>query len=156
MNIISEKSGFVISTDKDSIDYQKLHYFLAFESYWAPNIPMDILKKGISNSINYSMIEKSTNKFIGFARLITDKATFAYLSDVFIDKEYRRRSLGKWLIETILDNPDVKGLRLLFLMTKDAQTLYNKFGFKSLEKPEMAMAIRKSPKELYPPLNESK
>jgi N-acetylglutamate synthase-like GNAT family acetyltransferase len=148
-NYVTEKNGFKISTNIKDVDYERLHHFLAKESYWAQNIPMEIMKKSISNSLNFSMIEVSTNKFVGFARLVTDRAVFAYLADVFIDTNYRGNGLGKWLVETIMNNPEVQGLRAWFLRTKDAQGLYAQFGWKTIENPENAMIIRKSAEELY-------
>ena len=148
-----EKHGFTITTNPEKINFKRLHYFLAFESYWAKNIPLDLLKKACLNSINFSLLESATNRFIGFARIITDRAVFAYLADVFIDSNYRGKGLGKWLIETIKSYPDVESLRIFYLMTKDAHSLYNQFGWKPLEKPEMSMMIRKQSVDIYPPLN---
>ena len=148
-----EKNGFIITTNPEKIDYNRLHYFLAFESYWAKNIPMDLLKKACLNSINFSVLEVSTNQFIGFARIVTDRAVFGYLADVFIDSNYRGKGLGKWLIETIKMYPGVESLRIFYLVTKDAHSLYSKFGWKPLDIPEMSMVIKKRPEDIYPPLN---
>ena len=149
MDYTIEKNGFLITTNNKKIDLDKLHRFLAFESYWSQNIPLELLRKGISNSLNFSLLEQETNTFIGFARVITDKATFAYLADVYIDSNYRGRGLGKWLIETIMNYSEVQGLRNWLLFTKDAQGLYEKFGWVTLEDPKRAMIIRKSATELY-------
>ena len=150
---ITVKNGFEITTNPDKIDLIKLHTYLAKESYWAQNIPFEILKKSVENSLNFSLLD-SKEIFVGFARLITDKATFAYLADVYIDTAYRGKALGKWLIETIMKHPEVQGLRTWFLFTKDAHGLYRQYGWKELTNPELAMTIRNPAKELYKPLKE--
>ncbi len=146
-----KKKGFEITTNPRKIDLTKLYNYLAFESYWAQNIPFELVRKSIENSLNFSVIELQYDAFIGFARLITDKATFAYLADVFIDTKYRGLGLGKWLIETIMNHPEVQGLRTWFLFTKDAHGLYRQYGWKDLENPERAMSIRHPASELYKP-----
>ena len=146
--IITEKNGFTITTDKSSINLDRLHDFLANKSYWAQNIPKDIVKKSIDNSLNFSILN-SNDQFVGFARLVTDYATFAYLADVYIEPEVRGIGLSKWLMETINNYPLVKELRSLVLFTKDAQELYRKFGWKELADPSRCMVIRRDPIELY-------
>ena len=146
------KDGFEITTNPDKIDLEKLHRFLAYESYWAQNIPFDILKKSVKNSLNFSLLDSKTGTFVGFARLITDKATFAYLADVYVNTNYRGKGLGKWLIETIMKHPEVQGLRNWLLYTKDAHGLYKQYGWKELEDTKRAMVIRKPATEIYKPL----
>lgn len=150
-NVLNKKDEFEISTDLAKIDLKKLHHFLAKESYWSQNIPIEILNKGIENSLNFSVLETKSQNFIGFARVITDYATFAYLADVFIDNEYRGSGLGKWLIQTIMEFRELQGLRNWFLYTKDAHALYAKYGWKPLDNPEYAMAIKIPATELYKP-----
>lgn len=149
-----EKNGFEITTNPVKIDVNRLHNFLAEESYWSQKIPIKLLEKALSNSLNYSIIEVSTKIFVGFARLITDKATFAYLADVFVDESFRGKGLGKWLIETIMNYSEVQNLRFWFLMTRDAHGLYSQFGWKPLSDPQKAMAIRKPAIELYESLQD--
>ena len=144
-----KKGQFEITTDPSKIDIDRLHQFLAKESYWSQNIPRSLLEKAILHSLNFSVLEFDTQKFVGFARIITDFATFAYLADVFIDKEYRGHDLGKWLIQIIMEYKEIQGLRNWFLYTKDAQGLYSKYGWKPLENPEFAMAIKMPAVELY-------
>ena len=148
---IEEKNGFIISTNPDDIDYQKLHNFLANDSYWSQNIPLELLKKAISNSLSFSVLTQDTKLFVVFARLITDKATFAYLADVYIDSKYRGSGLGKWLINTIMNYSEVQGLRNWLLFTKDAHGLYEKFGWEILKDSKRAMVINRKATELYKP-----
>ena len=118
---------YFISTDKAKINIELVHQYLCNESYWAKNIPLDIIKKGIENSVCFSVFYKEEQ--VGFARVITDKATFGYLADVFIVKPHRGKGLSKWLMQTILDNEELQGFRSWMLGTKDAHSLYEKFGF---------------------------
>ncbi len=117
-----------ITTDKAKININLIHDYLCNESYWAKNIPMEIVKLSIENSVCFSVFCKEEQ--IGFARVITDKATFGYLADVFIVEAYRGKGLSKWLMQTIFDNEELQGFRGWMLGTKDAHGLYEKFGFK--------------------------
>ncbi|MFB2971479.1 GNAT family N-acetyltransferase [Aerosakkonema sp. BLCC-F183] len=129
---------FSISTDKSKLDLDVIHNFLS-NSYWAKNIPLSVVQKCIDNSFCFGVYEGE--KQVGFARVITDYSTFAYFSDVFILEEYRGFGLGKWLIETIMAEPDLQGLRRWLLATKDAHWLYRQFGFEELKTPEWFMEI---------------
>ncbi|RYZ99030.1 MAG: N-acetyltransferase [Sphingobacteriaceae bacterium] len=131
--------GFTISTDKNLLDIDVIYNYLDSESYWAKGIPLTKVKSAIENSICFGVYHNS--KQIGFARVITDKATFAYLADVFIVEEYRRQGLSKWLVQTIMDNDDLQGLRRWALATMDAHGLYGQFGFEPLQKPDHWMSI---------------
>ena len=121
-------SDYIITTDKSKINIDVVHNYLCNESYWAKNIPLAIVKTGIENSICFSVFYKKVQ--IGFARVITDNATFGYLADVFILDPHRGKGLSKWLMQTILDNEELQGFRSWMLATKDAHGLYEKFGFK--------------------------
>jgi N-acetylglutamate synthase-like GNAT family acetyltransferase len=133
--------GYIISTDKSLIDLDYIFNFLTEESYWAKGISKAIFKKSIENSICFSIYLK--NEQIGFARVITDYATFAYLADVFIDKNHRKKGLSKWLVQNILDYDQLQNLRLWLLATADAHQLYQQFGFVSLNNPQRFMQIFK-------------
>ena len=135
---------FTINTDKQELDIDYIHDFIS-KSYWAENVPMDIVKRSIENSMCFAVYDGA--KQIGFARVITDKATFGYLADVFIDERYRGKKLGVWLIETIMSHPELQGFRNWFLATRDAHGLYSKFGFRQLEQPERIM--RKNDPDVY-------
>ena len=141
-----------ISTEKDDIDFDRLHHFLSKESYWAQHIPKDILLKAIQNSVCFSVIHEKDG-FIGFARMVTDSATFGYLGDVYIEKNYRNKGVGKILLTYLMNYPNFKYLRNWSLYTKDAHKFYEQFGWKSLENIERAMVIKKDAKLLYGEMN---
>ena len=128
------KEKFIISDEKHFLDADYIYDYLSNKSYWAENIPMEIVKKSIEGSFCFGVYHKENNALavgrqVGFARVITDKATFGYLADVFIDEDYRGNGLGKWLVETIISYSELQGLRGWMLRTKDAHGLYAKFGF---------------------------
>jgi N-acetylglutamate synthase-like GNAT family acetyltransferase len=131
------ENNLIISTDKSKLDLSVIHGFLR-TSYWAEDIPLDIVKNAIANSLCFGIYKE--NKQIGFARVISDYTTFAYLADVFIIEEERGKGLSKWLMECILMHSQLQGLRNFCLMTKDAQSLYERFGFKNIPRPENFMA----------------
>jgi GNAT superfamily N-acetyltransferase len=119
---------YFITTDKTKININLVHDYLCNESYWAKNIPLEIVKRAIENTVCFSLFYKDEQ--VGFARVITDKATFGYLADVFIIENHRGKGLSKWLMQTIFDNKELQGFRSWMLATKDAHGLYEKFGFK--------------------------
>jgi N-acetylglutamate synthase-like GNAT family acetyltransferase len=132
-----QKENFIISDEKEKLDAEYIHDYLANKSYWAENIPLETVRKSIDGSICFGIYENE--KQIGFARVVTDKATFGYLADVFIDENYRAKGLSKWLMEIIMAHRELQGLRRWMLGTKDAHGLYEKFGFEPLENPERIM-----------------
>ncbi|MCC7158459.1 MAG: GNAT family N-acetyltransferase, partial [Ignavibacteria bacterium] len=134
------KDGFLLSTDKSKLDVDCIFDFLSNRSYWAKGVPRDRVARSIENSMCFGIYEN--NKQVGFARIITDMATIGYLGDVFIVEEYRGRGLSKWLMECILKHPELSGLRRWILLTKDAHSLYRKYGFKDIEEPETYMELR--------------
>jgi N-acetylglutamate synthase-like GNAT family acetyltransferase len=136
-----QKEDFYITTDKTKIDIQYVHQFLS-NTYWAKDIPLDTLKRSIEGSICFSVFH--SDKQVGFARVITDEATFAYLADVFIDDNYRGQGLSRWLMEVIMAQPSLQGLRRFLLATRDAHGLYEKFGFKRIESAEPWMQIHQT------------
>src|SRR5438105_5074506 len=120
------RDEFVISTDRARIDVDLVHEYLV-GSYWAAGMPRAVLERGIENSLTFGIYDH--DRQVGFARAITDLATYAYLSDVFVIGAYRGRGLSKWLMECILAHPDLQGLRRFALFTRDAQRLYERYGF---------------------------
>ena len=130
------RGEYLISTDKGKLDLAVVHGFLT-TSYWAAGIPLDIVKKSIEHSLNFGMYRGEQQ--VGFARVITDYATFVYIGDVFILEEFRGRGLSKWLMEVIADHPELQGLRRWLLLTRDAQGLYEKTGFVRPKTPERYM-----------------
>jgi len=131
------RNGYTISTDKNKLDISCIHDFLAKETDWCYGIPLNTLKTSIENSLNFGVYYK--NKQIGFARIISDYSTIAYLGDVFILKDYRGKGLSKWLIQEIMEHPNLQGLRRWILLTDTAEWLYKKFGFTALPYPECCM-----------------
>jgi N-acetylglutamate synthase-like GNAT family acetyltransferase len=136
MDFIKDK--FYISTEKEKMDIDLIHSFLT-RSYWAEGISKEIVRRSIEGALCFGVFENE--KQVGFARMITDRATFAYLADVFIIDEYRGLGLSKWLMEVIMSHPDLQGLRRLMLATRDAHELYKKFGFTSLNNVDRWMHI---------------
>ena len=120
------------------MDIDLIHSFLT-RSYWAEGISKEIIGRSIEGALCFGVFEN--DKQVGFARMITDKATFAYLADVFIIEEYRGLGLSKWLMEVIMSYPDLQGLRRLMLATRDAHELYKKFGFTPLNNVDRWMHI---------------
>ena len=122
------------------LDLEVIHGFIA-QSYWAKDIPKPLVERTIKNSLCWGVYHQASQ--VGFARVITDKATFAYLADVFILPEHRGKGLSKALVATILAHPDLQGLRRWMLITADAQGLYEQFGFKPVPHPERHMEIHR-------------
>jgi len=133
----AQQGQFLISTDTVKIDVPFVHRFLSETSYWAKNIPFDVVQTSIHNSLCFGVYDGEAP--IGFARVITDKATFGYLADVFILESYRGQGLSKWLMETILEHPEMQGFRRWALATADAHGLYEQYGFTPLAKPDRWM-----------------
>jgi GNAT superfamily N-acetyltransferase len=153
------KNDYLLSTDKSKIDIKAVHNFLS-RSYWAEEIPIETVRRSIENSLCFAIYHGQM--LAGFARVITDSATFAYLADVFILPEHRGKGLSKWLMQIIIDHPQLQGLRRFTLATKDAHDLYAKFGFTLFDKPERWMhkhdpdvykKIRNSNIEIRKPFN---
>ena len=121
---------YQIDTDPTRLDIALIHHFLARCSHWARDIPLDTLRRAIAHSLAFGVYGDGAQ--IGFARIVTDEATFAYLADVFVVAEERNAGLGQWLIESILAHPPLQGLRRWLLVTKDAKSLYLRCGFAEL------------------------
>ena len=132
-------NGFVFSDDTQKIDPIRIHHYLSTQSYWAQNIPLDTVKRSIDNSLCFGIYKDTVQ--VGFARWITDKATFAYLADVYVEEIYRGQGLSKKLMSLMLFHPDLQGLRRYMLSTIDAHGLYAQFGFEAIEHPDRLMGI---------------
>jgi len=139
-----QRDGLTISTDPARIDRALVHAFLS-GSYWASGIPREIVDRSIENALCFGVYEE--NRQVGFARVISDLATFAYLADVFVLPSHRGRGLAKWLMEAILAHPKLQGLRRWMLVTRDAHGLYRQVGFTELAHPERLMEMVRS--EIY-------
>jgi len=127
---------FLISTDRALLDVHAIYGFLT-KCYWAKGIPEEIVARSLNNSICFGMYKGGQQ--VGFARVVSDYATFAYIGDVFVLEEYRGRGLGKMLMQCIMEHPSLHGLRRWSLVTRDAHGLYEQFGFTALKSPERWM-----------------
>lgn len=132
------RGDFELTTAPERLDLDAVHDFLT-HSYWANGIPRSTVEKSMRNSLCFGLFRGKAQ--IGFARVISDRATFAYLADVFVLAEYRGQGLAKWLMECIMAHPELQGLRRWMLVTRDAHGLYEKFEFKPLAHPERLMEI---------------
>jgi GNAT superfamily N-acetyltransferase len=127
-----------ISTDPDRIDVSLVHEFLS-KSYWAKGRPREVVERSLKHSFCFGVYENGNQ--IAFARLITDRAVFAYLADVFVVPEHRGRGISRRLLDAIFEHPELKGVRLFRLSTKDAHGLYREYGFTSMVNPEKSMEL---------------
>ena len=154
------RGGYVVSTDPERLDLQVIHAFLT-ASYWAAGIPLDVVRRSLEHSVNFGLyreqaaaaaggarearrdaapdVERARGEQVGFARVITDRATFGYLGDVFVLPAHRGRGLSKWLMQCIDEHPELKGFRRWVLLTRDAHGLYRQFGWTPVASPERYM-----------------
>lgn len=148
---IWKKAGFSISTNKKYLDVDVVHHFLSQEAYWSKGIPKEKIIKSIEHTalcfgVYKGEIDQEADQQVGFARVISDLATFAYLADVFILPEYRKLGLSKWLMDVIVNHHELQDVRRFMLATGDAHSLYKKFGFEEVSNPELLMQkVRQSP-----------
>jgi GNAT superfamily N-acetyltransferase len=131
--------GYVISTDPSRLDMDVIHGFIT-TSYWFEGVRRDVMERAVENSLPFGVYAPDGRQ-VGFCRVVSDFATFAYLMDVFVLDEHRGRKLGVWLIETVVAHPRLQSLRVFRLATKDAHGLYEKFGFRPIAQPERMMEI---------------
>jgi GNAT superfamily N-acetyltransferase len=132
---------FTISTDKSRLDVQLIHDYLSNTAYWSRGRSRETIVKSIEHSLCFGVYKGSYQ--VGFARVVTDYATFAWLCDVFILDDYRGQGLGKWLVTCVISHPELASLRLILLSTRDAHELYRKYGeFKTVDRPERMMYRR--------------
>ena len=134
------RDGFVISTDRARLDLRAVHEFLATDSYWAKQIPFEMFARSAENSLCFGVYDAAGAQ-VGFARVISDFATFAYIANVFVLDSQRGHGLGKFLMESIKEHPQLQGLRRWVLTTRDAHGLYEQYGFTSPKFPERYMEI---------------
>ena len=133
------RDALTISTEPARLDRTLVHAFLRDRSYWAAGIPREVVDRSIEGALCFGVYEGDTQ--VGFARVVTDRATFAYLADVFVLESHRGRGIATWLMEVILGHPELQGLRRWILMTRDAHGLYAKFGFRAMADPSRCMEI---------------
>lgn len=138
-DISIKRDAYLISTDKRKLDIDAIHEFLSTKAYWCLNIPKDKVITAIENSLCFGVYHNDGQ--VGFARIITDFSTIAYLGDVYILEAYRGKGISKWLMETIMNHPQLKGLRRWILLTGDAHELYRKFGWTDIADPAKWMEL---------------
>ncbi|MGP7818198.1 GNAT family N-acetyltransferase [Niallia sp. 01092] len=146
------REGFKIETNKNSLDKEMIFNYLHNEAYWSKGIPRHLVNKSIENSIAFGVFEeevpsKQLIRQVGFGRIITDLSTFAYLADVFILPEFRGFGLGKWLVHTMVNYPEIQQVRRILLATKDAHGLYKQYNFNFIENQHLFMEITQ--KDIY-------
>lgn len=129
---------YEISTDRKRLDIDAIHAFLT-QSYWSPGIPRATVARAIENSLCFGAF--CDGQQVGFARMVTDKTTFAYLCDVYVLEEHRGRGLSKQLMDHVVKHPDLQGLRRMMLATRDAHGLYAQYGFTPLSAPDRIMEV---------------
>ncbi|NWJ44487.1 MAG: GNAT family N-acetyltransferase [Chloroflexi bacterium] len=129
---------YIISTDPAKQDAVAIQAYLS-RSYWAEGIPLEIVEKSLLNSLCFGLFHNKLQ--VGLARVITDRATYAYLGDVYVLEEHRGKGLSKWLLECVVSHPDLQGLRRFSLATRDAHSLYQRYGFTPLKVPDRMMEI---------------
>ncbi|MGH0035718.1 MAG: GNAT family N-acetyltransferase [Myxococcota bacterium] len=141
------RDDYVVSTDAARLDVDVVASYLGTHSYWARGIPREIVERSLAGSLCFGLYRGAPQ--VGFGRVVTDLATFAYLGDIFVLEAHRGRGLSKWLMECILAHPELQGLRRWMLATRDAHTLYERFGFRALAAPEKFMELHDP--EVYGP-----
>ena len=134
-------AGYVLSTDPARLDIAAVHHWLSVESYWGRHMPLDTLERAIANSLNFG-IYAPDGRQAAFCRVVTDKATFAWLCDVFVLPGFRGQGLSKWMLREMLAHPDLQNLRRHLLATFDAHTLYQRFGYESIDRPDRWLEIK--------------
>jgi GNAT superfamily N-acetyltransferase len=132
-------SAYEITCDKARLDIGAIHNFLS-HSHWSPGIPRAVVERAIDNSLCFGVL--SHGQQVGFARVVTDEATFAWLTDVYVLPAHRGKGLARRLMEQIIQHPHLQGLRRMLLATRDADALYAKFGFRPLAAPDRMMEVR--------------
>ena len=142
------KDGYEIDDDPARLDLDVVHGFVT-GSYWAGGVPRDVVARSVANSLNLGLYRNESQ--VGFTRAVTDRATFAWVCDVFVLPGHRGRGLAHWMIETLRAHPDLAGLRRFMLATADAHQVYADCGFTPLGTPDRYMEIHRSPADLYSP-----
>ncbi len=137
------QGAYTISTDRNRLNFDMIHHYLAKESYWAQGRPVAVMRTAIEHSLCFGVYQGEQQ--IGFARVLTDYAISAYIADVFMLAAHQGHGLGKWLIQTILQTPKLQGITRWTLNTRDAHCLYAQFGFGPIAQPELTMELRKIP-----------
>jgi N-acetylglutamate synthase-like GNAT family acetyltransferase len=139
MQLDQSLADYEISSDPRRLDVAAIHKFLAEDSYWSPGIPRSTVERAIENSLCFGVYHRAAQ--VGFARVVTDRSTFALLADVFILQAHRGKGLSKELMRRVVEHEDLQGLRRFLLLTSDAHGLYSQFGFKEIGSPARFMEV---------------
>jgi ribosomal protein S18 acetylase RimI-like enzyme len=135
-----QRDGFELSSDPARVDRALVHDFLSRRAYWSEGVPRDVVDRAIDHSLCFGVYRAADPRSqVAFARVVTDRATFAYLCDVFVLEDVRGQGVGKWMIERVLDHADLQGLRRFMLLTRDAHSLYQRHGFAALANPSRVL-----------------
>jgi GNAT superfamily N-acetyltransferase len=137
MSQVWTRGEYEISCERGRLDLGRVHRFISEESYWGKGRPFEVVRRAVENSLPFGIYKG--DELVGFARVVTDYATFAWLADVFVVEAHRGSGLSKWLMEVVLSHPELQGFRRWVLATKDAHGLYRQFGFIDLHRPERWM-----------------
>jgi GNAT superfamily N-acetyltransferase len=138
MNELFRRGDYTVTTDAKRLDVPAIHAFLT-RSYWSPGIPLELVQRAIDHSLCFGLFHHDEQ--VGFARVISDRTTFAYLADVYVLEAHRGIGLSKWLLQVVLAHAELQGLRRFLLATRDAHELYRRFGFKELAAPARLMEV---------------
>jgi len=141
MAIDWSRAGYEVSDDLRRLDLGAVHRFISKESYWAEGISEALLARAVAHSLCFGLYRGPDQ--VGFARVVTDRATYGYLCDVYVDRAHRGKGLGKWLVDCVLKHPDLQGLRRIALMTRDAHDLYRPFGFRAMPEATRYLEIHR-------------
>ena len=144
-------SAIDLSFDRERLDLTLIHRFLSVDAYWSLGIPRDVIERAVANSLCIGAYRD--HRQVGFARLVTDRATFAYLADVFVVAAERGSGVGRQMVRALLDHDDAQGLRRVLLFTADAHAVYGPLGFRPIGRPERGMEILRT--DLYPAMPSS-
>ncbi|WP_020392650.1 GNAT family N-acetyltransferase [Kribbella catacumbae] len=140
-------AGFEADDAASRIDLDVVHGFLS-AAYWAPGMPREVMAKAIAGSLNVGVYEP-TGTQVAYARAVTDRATFAWIADVFVLESHRGHGLGKFVVSTLLEHPELQGLRRMMLATADAHGLYRSYGFDDVQDPSMLLVVQRDAASLY-------
>lgn len=147
MTVLAERDGYSLDDDPGRVDVDAVRDFLS-TAYWSTNIPRELVAKAVEGSLVVGLYAPDGRQ-VGFARAVTDRATFAWIADVYVLESERGRGLGRFLVRSLLEHPDLQGLRRVMLATADAHELYRSYGFTDLADPSTYLVTQRKPEALY-------
>jgi GNAT superfamily N-acetyltransferase len=147
MTVVASHNGYVVDDDPARLDLDVVHGYLR-TAYWSPGVPREVVERAIGHSVVAGLYD-ADGRQVGFARAVTDRATFAWIADVFVLESERGNGLGRFVVEALLAHPALQGLRRVMLATADAHDLYRSYGFTDLEDPSRILVRQVAPESLY-------